>query len=297
MLYFQVRGDTSSLVAKTADSKTWRRAAPVQAARIRAPRPEDLPRWVERGSRLPLQVDTAKRDLTILAIFCEEAMNALMSRRLLSHLFAISMLFCLLGASPRTLCADAIHSAASKGDLKRIAELVATDPSVVSSKDKNGKTPLHLAVEEDHKDVAEFLINHGADVNARDESGSAPLDLALSSYHYMDVAQLLVDKDANVNAATNNGTTPLMQAALRGQKDAVTLLLSKEAAVNARDSKGDSPLLWSLLFGHANIAEMLINAGADVNAANVQGLTPLFMAQKRGFGKIVEMLRQHGALR
>jgi len=144
------------------------------------------------------------------------------------RLWAMSLFFvaAVLALSRAGSC-DPIHSAAEKGDLAKVKALIAQDPSLASSKDKTGATPLHLAAKENHKDVAEFLLASGADVNAQDKYGFTPLDLALSSYHYIDVVTLLLDKGANVNARSFQGLDALMEAAMRGQKDAAAMLLAK----------------------------------------------------------------------
>jgi hypothetical protein len=51
-----------------------------------------------------------------------------------------------------------IHDAAKRGDLAKVQELLKDDPVLVSSKDNNGHTPLHMAAEWRHKDVVEFLL-------------------------------------------------------------------------------------------------------------------------------------------
>jgi ankyrin repeat protein len=191
---------------------------------------------------------------------------------------------------------DPIHSAAQKGDLAKVTALIKDNPSLVSTKDNMGMTPLHVAAKNDHKDVAEFLLANGADVNAKDSNGEfTPLDLALSCYHYMDVVELLLAKGADVNTRSKQGLTPLEEAAMRSQKDAAGLLLAKGADVNAKDSKGNTPLLWALLMGQPDMAKLLVDANADVNARNDQGTTPLWLAQQRSYDKIVDILRQHGA--
>jgi ankyrin repeat protein len=191
---------------------------------------------------------------------------------------------------------DPIHSAAQKGDLAKVTALIKQNPSLVSTKDNMGMTPLHVAAKNDHKDVAEFLLANGADINAKDSNGEfTPLDLALSCYHYMDVVELLVAKGADVNARSKQGLTPLQEAATRGQKDAGELLLAKGADVNARADNGNSSLLWALFMGHTDFAKMLVDANADVNARNGQGVTPLFLAKQRGNNKMEDYLRQHGA--
>jgi len=191
---------------------------------------------------------------------------------------------------------DPIHSAAQKGDLAKVKELITADPSLVSAKDKMGATPLHLAAKENHKDVAEFLLASGADVNAKDSNGGfTPLDFALGSYRYIEVVTLLIGKGADVNARSGQGLNALMETAMRGQKDAAALLMAKGADVNAVDSKGNTALHLALMMGHLDFARILIEANEDVNARNGFGLTPLALAKKGDDVKLIDLLKQHGA--
>jgi len=47
--------------------------------------------------------------------------------------------------------------------LKEIREFI------INSKDKDGCTLLHLAVQKSDKGLVKYLIDHGADVNAKDD--------------------------------------------------------------------------------------------------------------------------------
>lgn len=226
-----------------------------------------------------------------------------------------------------------IHDAAQKGDLNKVKALVQGDAKLVSSKDKNGNTPLHLAAFHDHAAIAEFLLANGAEVNAKNSypsfvpddlegmfasndsnhkdpqdlllakgvdarastNGYTALDLAMFSYNHKDVVDLLLAKGADVNAQAASGATPLFWAAMRGLKDDATLLLSKGANVNAVDAYGDSILHVAVRMDHANVVEILLAKGADVNAKDQRGFTPLYYAKANDFGKIADMLRKHGA--
>ncbi len=213
-----------------------------------------------------------------------------------------SILLCLLPAlfllclTGRLAIADPIHDAARKGDLAKLKELVAANPSVVSAVDKMGKTPLHIAAVNNQLDAAVFLIEHGTDVNAKDKNGGfTALDLALSSYHYIDMMRLLIDRGANVNTASSQGITPLHEAAMRGQKNAIDLLVARGADVNARDEKGNTALLWALMMGRSDAAMALIDGGADVNARDAMGVSPLMAAKRHDNRKLESLLVSKGA--
>ena len=58
---------------------------------------------------------------------------------------------------------DELSKAASRGDAAKVQALLKADPSLISSKDSHGNTPLHFAVLHGHLDVAELLLASGAD--------------------------------------------------------------------------------------------------------------------------------------
>lgn len=60
-----------------------------------------------------------------------------------------------------------LHSAAKKGDLAAVKDLIKTYPQLINSRDLDGKTPLHHAAENNHLEIANLLIENGAAVNAR----------------------------------------------------------------------------------------------------------------------------------
>jgi ankyrin repeat protein len=127
-----------------------------------------------------------------------------------------------LAWSSLAFCGE-IHDAAKAGDLAKVKALLNSNPDLVSSKDNNGTTPLHLAAHEGHKDMAELLLANKADVNAKDMYGDTPLHYA-ALWGYMDMVQLLLANKADVNANDSNGNTPLHEAAFKDHKDIVEFL-------------------------------------------------------------------------
>ena len=182
-----------------------------------------------------------------------------------------------------------IHDTARDGDLARLRTLVTASPDLVSSRDNQGKTPLHWAAAAGHQDLVEFLIANRADVNARDSNGATPLHWAAAN-GFEDVAALLIANHADVNAKANDGGTPLYEAAFNGRKEVAQLLLASHADVNIRSNTGATPLVGAAFNGRKEVAELLLAAGAEVDAKANAGTTALYEAAARGRKEIVALL-------
>jgi ankyrin repeat protein len=226
-----------------------------------------------------------------------------------------------------------IHDAARKGDVKKVKALLAVDPTLVSSKDKEGDTPLHVAALHGETAVAAALIDAGADVNAKNnygaftpgdlggffwangnnhqdaqvllhvqgldtrdmKNGYTALDLALFAFKHKDLLELLLAKGADVNAMASSGATPLFWAVVRNQKDDADFLLSKGANINAADAYGDTILDCAIRMDNEKMVEYLLTKGPDVNAIDQSQTRPLTFALGMTSHKPAELLRQHGA--
>ena len=69
---------------------------------------------------------------------------------------------------------------ASRETFAKIAEILIENGAIVDAKDKDSKTPLHYAAENEQTGfkVAKVLLNHGAEINAKSQEGKTPLELA-----------------------------------------------------------------------------------------------------------------------
>ena len=209
-----------------------------------------------------------------------------------------------------------IFDAAKSGDLEKVMALLKENPDFVSSIDRLGNTPLHIAAEKDRKFVVEFLLESKADVNAASYQGWTPLHIAAQS-GYWDVAVLLLAHNADVSARDERGDTPLHSAVwwrhavsnTNDYKGVVQLLLENKADINAIDITGAMPLHLAASVANKDMVELLLANKAEVNAKNNKRLTPLGcvedsekdpgMTKAHGFtddaNDVEELLRQHGA--
>ncbi len=110
-----------------------------------------------------------------------------------------------------------------------------------------------------------------------------------------DALRALVDEGADVNATEGDGSTALLWVTHRDDIESVELLIRADADVNAANDLGATPLWAASQNGSAAVIETLLAAGANPNKALRSGETPLMVASRSGNPTVVEMLLMHGA--
>ena len=108
----------------------------------------------------------------------------------------------------------------------------------------------------------------------------------------------LIDEGADVNEAEGDGMTALHWASQRGHAEIAALLIAASAKVEAKTRIGSyTPLHLGSRGGHVSIIMMLLEAGADPEAVtSTSGVTPLHLAAAAVSGAdAVAALLQHGA--
>jgi ankyrin repeat protein len=166
----------------------------------------------------------------------------------------------------------------------------------VSAQDKDGQTPLHLALQAGQLEVARMLIERGADVSAQDKDGQTPLHLEwksfaaeateesrLHAYRCFDVARC-------VSSGDKDGKTPLHLASQASEEQVARMAIERGADVSAQDKDGQTPLHLASRMGQLDIARMLIERGADVSAQDKDGQTPIHLASQLGNWKSLACL-------
>lgn len=197
----------------------------------------------------------------------------------------------------------ALHVAAQSGHLDCVNVLLESGASV-SIQDQEQRTPLMLAVKNNHGDVSIALVKAGADPNTVyvDEEGvEHNLLMDAITVENEEFAKLLAEKGAELYFVDDKKVTTLLQASHRGLKDIVTILLEKHAAtgkggyLDDASDEGVSPLVAAASEGHAEIVQALIAAGANVDAVDKDGTNALMAASARGHVESVKPLLEANA--
>ena len=179
----------------------------------------------------------------------------------------------------RTLDEVAMLEASIKGDAAQVKSLL--DRGVnPNAKDPEGRTPLSEAAFYGHTDIAQALMSHGADLYAKKKDGQTPMTMAAG---HKQIAEMFARQ------------TQLLEAAGKGDNDAVKKLLDRGAAVNVKDPDGRTPLTEAVWGNHVAIVKLLLEKGADPGARKTDGATPMSIAVGKGHREIVELLKKAGA--
>ena len=133
------------------------------------------------------------------------------------------------------------------GDIDKIKKLINSGVNL-NEVNRNGKTPLIIAIEQDKPEIAELLIKSGADVNlAETEFGKTPLFCAISSIgwvnegtsmyaEFLSLIKTLIKSGADVNKATYNGLTSISIAIDEGDENVKKLVLNQSTSFGKRRS-------------------------------------------------------------
>ncbi|MFJ9907925.1 ankyrin repeat domain-containing protein [Streptomyces sp. NPDC101152] len=124
------------------------------------------------------------------------------------------------------------------------------------ARDRQGRTPLHIAALRGDVSEVEQLIASGADPSAADSNGFTPLHLAAQEGH-VGVAQVLLDSGAEVDRKNRFGNTALSVAVFnsRGRGDLISLLRERGADPLVENASGQTPFGLARLIANFDVAQ------------------------------------------
>ncbi|KAL8995955.1 MAG: hypothetical protein Q9169_004428 [Polycauliona sp. 2 TL-2023] len=146
---------------------------------------------------------------------------------------------------------------------------------------KQGLSPLMLAVISGCKDTVRLLLKNRANANVRGSHGRTPLIVAAENGDKATSRQLFENTDTVlVDASDVSGRTALMHAARSGHYALVKLILENTTNLDDRDEEGKTALMHAVMKNHNGIVELLLVA--NLNIEDNEGNTPLMLAVRNG---------------
>lgn len=204
---------------------------------------------------------------------------------------------------------------------KAVAEILIRKGALLSEKNKEFMTPLHVAVDHSLYDIMDILVKSGAKVNAVDALGQTCLHrcarddnvqacrlllsygvdstiVSLQGYTAAQLASENVLKILKDPPDTVDIEVQLLDAAKAGDLETVQRIIEANPhTVNCRDLDGrhSTPLHFAAGYNRVPVVEYLLENGAEVHASDKGGLVPLHNACSYGHYEVTELLVKHGA--
>ncbi len=208
------------------------------------------------------------------------------------------MIFGLFGGDKKRV-AEMI-AAARTGDTEKVKQLLSKGADINAPEPESGDTPLLAAVDKGQWATAEYLLKQRPDLSLEDKNGNSPLYLAVSrGDSALAMVNMLLEAGAPVELGPkhgdNAGATPLHIACATGANGCLESLLRHRASATKQLPSGATPLHTAAIGGDQRSIELLCKAGGSVTALNEDKRTPLHNCGITGNAKVAAALIQQGA--
>ena len=188
---------------------------------------------------------------------------------------------------------DALH----RNDLDHATFLVTNTDLDVNKTNYRNKTPLSLAVENEHVPMVVMLLESGADVNRASYSGAhcafeTPVVTACRLKH-IELLEILLRSHCEIDCGpAKEGKSALQWASFHGDLEMAQLLFNAGADVNWLGPFFHTALHYGTIAEKPHMVDWLLDKGAEVEI-NREGRTPLHIAAAKGNLAIVKSLIKH----
>jgi ankyrin repeat protein len=188
-----------------------------------------------------------------------------------------------------------LHAAAHAGDVAGLGAALKADAKAVDSRDRHGRTPLHVATFARQRAAIRLLAAAGANLGALENDRYDAVTIATVADDEETLALLLaLGASAKLTTSRYDGTA-LIAAAHLGHDGVVRQLIQAGAPLNHVNNLHWTAAIEAVVLGdggprHQACLRALVDAGADLTLADRDGRTPLQLARSRGFTAMVRIL-------
>jgi uncharacterized protein len=193
-----------------------------------------------------------------------------------------------------------LHAAAHRGEVAAIVRLAGVSRAALEARDRQGRTPLHMATFARQREAVRALLEAGADHSALENGRYDAVTIAAVADDEQTLRVLLaMGASAKLVTSRYDGTA-LIAAAHLGHDGVVRQLIAAGAPLDHVNNLHWTALIEAIVLGdggarHQRTLQALLDAGADTRLTDREGRTPLQLAKERGYEPMVRALVAAGA--
>ena len=183
------------------------------------------------------------------------------------------------------------------GNLAKLKKMVLENNANPNECDYDSRTPLHLAVEEDHMEVVKFLVEEAqADINAQDRFGNTPLDCCLrKSKEKINLTLIKYLKEMGGQIQSSDKSIHLCNAAYANIVELVDAIIAAGVGPDATDYDNRTALHVAAQNNSLEVVKVLVSTHkAQVNLLDRFYQTPLDSATNESHYEVIKFLEDHG---
>ena len=191
---------------------------------------------------------------------------------------------------------EGLHRAAQNGDVAEIRRLAVAGMDV-DTRDRNGRTPAHVAAFASNDDALRALAQAGADMNALEGHAYDVVTIAaVADDPELMALAIELGNDPGLTTSLYAGTA-LIAAAHLGRVAVVRRLIAAGAPLDHVNNLGWTALMEAVVLGdggsdHQQVVHLLLDAGADPLISDRDGISPLSHARARGYSAMADILEK-----
>ncbi|XP_037800011.1 L-asparaginase 1-like isoform X1 [Penaeus monodon] len=183
-------------------------------------------------------------------------------------------------------------TAVSNCDIKRLDEIFSNSTAYgaeVNLLDVSGWSALHMAACDGMAEVVTWLLQHGASVHVRDKQGQTPLKVAVENDHHK-VVELLVKTGAHLTESSLRLGEVLVSAAAADSVERLKSYHIAGADLSCADPCGRTALHAACTVGSEECVKFLLEAGVPTNTRDRTDLTPAMCAQVNNHDHLARLI-------
>ena len=216
---------------------------------------------------------------------------------MIRNLFLLTLAMCYsplcFAQTPHSLLWDSTPE-----DGQKALKIMMDDPTWVTKRDSDQRTPLHVAARFNHTSVVKWLLENGADVDAQAYNRFTPLHLTKNP----EIVKLILDKKPNLALKSVSGT--VLQKAIDDHRHYTSIANPNSDVKRKTDSLGkivemylehigeDIDLISAIRLGQLNTVRKIINQNPKATLGERRKRSPLREAAAWGQLEICKFLVQ-----